>query len=530
MGEIVNSSMDILLIGADHQNKLANFPWSIFSLGSYLRHQGYAVELLDANVDGAEASLERIDALAAHTDLIGLTCMSTDIPYIKKALDRIKKTRPQCRIILGGAHPTLLPEQTCRYDNIDFVCYGEGEESTARLIDELRLPNPDFSRVPGIIYKVNGDLVRTPPAPPAPHYDMDYSLLDPRVQEKFSNYVQVLTGRGCNFKCTFCYNSIIKQPHRSRPIEEVMDEIGQLVERYDPKIIYFRDDHFFSDRKRIPEFVRLYKERGFTFRWRTSCRATDLLESKIDDDLLREMEAIGCDKLKFGFESGSDRILKALKKGIRVEHIKKAVLRLRNVPKIGYSCSFMTGLPGESRNDYEQTLVLIDWMRNVDEKVAIIGPVQFMLFPGGMLYDQAMNDYNLSAANSFEEWNALYDGADYNFLAKNEGRHFPWIAPGDQFIVDNASAIVTLARDDWMAYQRPIKKVLLRPLRWLVRQRLKRGWLKGLIDVRLALFIRRYSIWEYLKASPSYNAMREQSWFKAVRKTPPFALVRWLLG
>ena len=100
--------------------------------------------------------------------------------------------------------------------------------------------------MPGLIYKEGNSLKKTTPAPLMGFFDTDYDLLPESTKKTFPCYIQVLTGRGCSFACTFCFNSVCGQKWRGRPMmPEVAGEIDNLVRKYNPKIIYFRDENFF---------------------------------------------------------------------------------------------------------------------------------------------------------------------------------------------------------------------------------------------------------------------------------------------
>ncbi len=129
--------MDVLLISADHNNRVNNFPWGVLAIGSYLTSvKKRQVYLLDASLFSKSEFKLKLNHLLPKTQLVGIGCLSTDTPFVKELVDYIKESALETKIILGGPHAVLEPEQTCRYKNIDFVAYADGELTTSRLIEK----------------------------------------------------------------------------------------------------------------------------------------------------------------------------------------------------------------------------------------------------------------------------------------------------------------------------------------------------------------------------------------------------------
>ncbi len=143
--------MNTLLINPDHKNTVNNFPWGVLSVGSYLRQQGRPVRLLDLSNDPGNSN-EKLEEAIKWADLVGIGMFSTDVPVILDIVDRIKSSKPDLSIICGGPHVVLEPELTCQYKNVDFVAFGEGEQTIELLISELEKQTPNFDNIPGLIY------------------------------------------------------------------------------------------------------------------------------------------------------------------------------------------------------------------------------------------------------------------------------------------------------------------------------------------------------------------------------------------
>ena len=191
--------------------------------------------------------------------------------------------------------------------------------------------------------------------------------------------VPILTSRGCPFKCRFCTSDFWGEL-RFHSAEYFMEEIREILVRY-PKARTLRimDDVFIVNKKRFYEIFKLWMEGGFykKFTLHTFVRADVLTEENI-----RMMKYMGF-SMRFGAESGSDRMLKNLNKGTTVAMNQKAI-DMANKVGIPVSASFMYGLPGETKEDYQQTRNFID--RNKG-KMQVSGWYKFKAFPGSVLYD-----------------------------------------------------------------------------------------------------------------------------------------------
>ena len=134
--------MDCLLVSPDYNNRLNNFPWGALAIGSYLsKVKGYDVQILDASAYSQTDFFLRLAELCKKTKLVGISFMSTDSYFAKKTADYIKDLNPDMKVIVGGSHARLQPEQTCQYKSIDFVAYAEGEQTISMLLDKIKSEN-----------------------------------------------------------------------------------------------------------------------------------------------------------------------------------------------------------------------------------------------------------------------------------------------------------------------------------------------------------------------------------------------------
>jgi len=474
--------MNVLLITPDHGNQINNFPWGALSIGSYIKQKGKNVRILDASIYSQKEFEDILEEDIKWADIVGISFFSTDALFVTDITGFIKSRMPSLRIICGGPHAVLEPETTCRHSDIDFVSYGEGERTLDLLISELERASPNFDNVPGLVYKDADKLVRTSVPQPVNFYDTNYELLSEDVQNTFQDYIQILTGRGCSFRCTFCFNSVTKQFFRPRPADMIINEVDGIVKKHDPKVVYFRDENFFQDRKRIYEFVELYKKNNYTFKWRATCRANYFSDNYINDDMIKTLEEINCQTLKFGLESGNERVLKYIKKGITVTGIKRVVETLSRSSITG-NYSLMIGIPTETYNEYIDTLLLAKYIVDLDPDVELIGPQYFRLYPGGHLYNEVISNFSLiTSPQSLVDYAETFRNDE---LGLNRTVDYPWIPRRGKYLAKHAEFLCLL-------YRMRKKRFLLLPFYLLARFRFAVKWFSQLYEIYIIVLLHKY--------------------------------------
>jgi radical SAM superfamily enzyme YgiQ (UPF0313 family) len=462
--------MDILLIEPDHKCGIEFFPWGILAVGSYLRQQGFEVGLINASYLLERDFRAQLAEALPKAQAVGISCFSTDAAFVRDLCAEIKSARPSLPIIVGGPHAVLRAEETARHPDIDFVIHGPGEEPAARLLNMLRQGDTDFENVPGICFRREGRVLRTAPPGPVPEYRVDYSLLPANKLATVGEYMEVLSGRGCSYQCTFCYNAVCGHKWRGKPAQALLDELSDVVKRYNPQIINFRDENFFQSKERILEFLDGYHKSGFRFGWDATCRASYFSKSFIDEALLNKLAQANCHRLKFGFESGSQRVLDFLKKGNKVQRYLHVAKLMAATPIIG-NYSFLIGVPTETYEECRQTLALVRDILAVDPSCEILGPQYYRVYPGGELYEHILaSSFGFTEPDSFDGWAKAARG-DYFGLSK-DATH-PWIK-GFKALARHADILVLLVRI-------PIKRLLVPrkllgiPFALLARLRLRFG-------------------------------------------------------
>jgi anaerobic magnesium-protoporphyrin IX monomethyl ester cyclase len=307
--------------------------------------------------------------------------------------------------VVGGPHPTALPEEMTAQEAIDFLVLGEGEITLWELVTALEVGSKDFRDINGLAYQKDKEIVITKPREvikdldilPFPardllQLDLYYPPPTKRVSDK--RPTSMITGRGCPYSCNFCIAQLMwGKKVRVRSVKNVADEIEECITRYGLAEFNFHDELFTLSEKHVIEMCQEMKRRNLDIAWHANAR-TDSLTRK----MLKEMKEAGCREISFGFESGSQKILNNIKKKTTVEKAYEAV-QLTNEAGIRAGGTFMIGNLGER----EETIRLtIDLAKRLDLHTAI-----FMVatpYPGTELYRVAKDRGYLRKGSTWVEY------------------------------------------------------------------------------------------------------------------------------
>lgn len=403
-------------------------PWGALHIGSYLKSFGHEVTLLDP--DTSPGFQERFRETLSKTDLVGFSLMTCQVHYALPLMQFIRKYYPDLPVVAGGIHPTLLPEETGSSSFIDYVVVGEGERTILELLEHLGEPD-SLKNIDGLVWKGNGSVTRNKERELA-HLDdfpfLDYDLLEKHILASFKNsMLSIFTGKGCSFRCAFCVNQVLKQRFRGKSAPRVLAEIEFCLARFNSKDIYFRDDNFFHSRKRVAEILEGILQKGYSFTWRAACRVGYFHENFLNDEMLSLLKRSGCLELKFGAESGDQRVLDYISKDITVEQTIRAAEKCREFGIRG-NFSFITALPTETREEALRTLDLIDRIKAIAPESVIIGPQPFRPYPGGRLYEDCVKQ-GLRLPSSFEAWGEFSQSVLTN--SHFPASQLPWVKDRD---------------------------------------------------------------------------------------------------
>jgi radical SAM superfamily enzyme YgiQ (UPF0313 family) len=357
--------MNILLI-----KPYSRFPTRIPHLGlgylaAALRRDGHRVTIVDCPREDIHRRDLQDHARQFSPHLVGISAFSSDLAAAREIAGDFRRQFPRAVLVLGGAHPSALPEHCFQYiPELDFVMMGEAEHGLAQLAKRVEEGGTDWDNVPGLAYRRDEGIVSNPPRFEP---DLDslglpaWDLLKPEIQTLAPHgafvrrlpVVPVITTRGCPFPCTFCAARCISgRAIRHRSLDNIFDEIDHLVHRYGVREIHIEDDNFTFRREYALGFCEEILRRGYDLSW---CCPNGVRLDTLDPELLALMKRSGCYSLSLGIEAGTDQILRQIRKGLTTEQITRQVTLIAEagIKTTGF---FILGFPGETEEQIRATL------------------------------------------------------------------------------------------------------------------------------------------------------------------------------
>lgn len=350
-------------ISAFYRN-LCNVPLNYVHLAAYLREKGHEPRIFDMVLDGMTP--ERVDDFIQRENvgLVGIGCMTCELPAALIEARRLKRAHPNVPLVMGGAHPSGAPEDCLGDGAADYVVSGEGEIALLRLVEALDSGGDPLS-VPGVWGLRNGTIVPNVPAPvpdiealPPPAYDLleleKYFRLDsPWHFPKSNRAVQMLTSRGCPYRCSYCHK-IHGLKFRALPPEKVLNQMEWLVRAYGVEEFLIVDDIFNLDLERAKRICQGIIDRrlGVHLQFPNGLRG-----DRLDQELVALMARAGTHFVSIAIETASDRHQKLIGKNLKVEKAVEAAgwARRNGIEVCGF---FMIGFPNETVEEVEQTIAL----------------------------------------------------------------------------------------------------------------------------------------------------------------------------
>jgi len=398
--------MKILLINPYQTSRKGNIwtniqgampPLGLAYIASFLESKGLDAEILDMNIEPGDAA-EQVARINTNPDIIGITSMTSAVMHGYAIAEECKKKFPEAKIVFGGVHATVLPEDVLSRAYVDYVFRGEGEYSFYNF-----LKGDDIRSIPGLSYRKNGKFVHNPDScliadldtlPPPAYKKLKVHKYSPTLGSyKRLPAISMLATRGCPGKCIYCFGSFLGGKVRMHTVDYLIAEIKMLIKDYGIKEILFYDDTFTVYRDKVRDFCGKILENKMDITWVCFSRV-----DTIDEETLRLMKKSGCHQIMYGIESGSTEILKNIDKRI---DLAKAVNAVKITKKAGIECraSFMLGNPGETESTIMET---IKFAIKLDPDIALFNVST--PFPGTRMFKWAKENNYLRS----EDW-SKYD-------------------------------------------------------------------------------------------------------------------------
>jgi anaerobic magnesium-protoporphyrin IX monomethyl ester cyclase len=400
----------------------ANSPWGAANkipplglayVAAFLEKGGFEVNILDNYLLNKPIEDVKLEVNRLNPTIVGINCTSNTYKRCVETAKAVKEVLPSCKVVVGGPHPSFMPESMLQHPEIDYVVNGEGEQAMLALANNIAKgeDHSALSAIPGIAYRHEGQIVKTAQSfikeldqipYPARHllpmhlYDREIYYLDVKPVDTM-NII-----RGCPYSCNWCnVKGIWGQTCRAFSPARVVEEIEYMAKNYGTKGIYFVGDNFTIQKKRTIQLCELIRKSKLDIEW-----ACDTGVDQISRDLLKEMKSAGCRTIWFGVESGSPEILKKINRGITPEQVEHTI-RLCKEEGVNTAVSFMLGIPGETAKDMQDTY---KFAKKIDPTWCHFNI--FIAYPGCCLYEEILRD---GLYDRKEDFLAYVKTPDFNY-------------------------------------------------------------------------------------------------------------------
>lgn len=393
-----------------------NPPLGILYLAGYLEARTtQQVTVLDAQVEELDYPGLRARVAAEAPDVVGITAMTLTLIDVVKTVAAVREARPSARIVLGGPHVHLFPEESIALPGVDYLVMGEGEEAFADLLERMDDPEA-LARTPGLVFRANDRLVNTGLRPSIENLDaLPFPARHRTPYRKYNSLLAageivttIFTSRGCPFRCTFCDRPHLGKKFRAAGAQRVVDEIQQCVELGIREFLVY-DDTFTIQKGRVIEICDEILRRGLKIGFDIRARV-----DTVNEEMLSKLKQAGCQGIHYGVEAGTAHILSILNKGITLEKAQEAfaLTRRHGIPILAY---FMIGNPSETLEDIRTTFRVIRKLSPDFVHITVLTP-----FPGTEIYRDAL------ARGIIERdvWREFAARPDPSFVPPHWGEHF----------------------------------------------------------------------------------------------------------
>jgi radical SAM superfamily enzyme YgiQ (UPF0313 family) len=397
-------------------------------IATFARKCGYRVQIIDIEAERLDTA-KAVDRISEFNPLlVGIIVSGTNpsastmnMVGVRAVLEEISRRNMPVKTLVAGLHPSALPKRTMQEEQTDFVCEGEGFYTITELIEALRRnPGAKEFDIKGLWYRKDGKIIANQRASLVKNLDEDlpYVSWDLLPMDKYrahnwhcfqepgqkrQPYAVIYTSLGCPFRCHFCcINAMFGGPGiRHRSPEKVVAEIDMLVNNYGVKNIKIIDEMFVLNEKHVLKICDLIIERGYKLNIWAYARV-----NTVNERLLGRLKQAGITWLAYGIESGNDKVLKSVAKGITVEKTKQ-VIKLTRDMGINVIGNYILGLPEDDLQSMQDTMELA-----TELNCEFINVYNATAYPGSRLYEQAVKqEWKLP-----ETW-AAYSPYSYEYLA-----------------------------------------------------------------------------------------------------------------
>jgi anaerobic magnesium-protoporphyrin IX monomethyl ester cyclase len=386
----------------------ATAPLGILAIATPLLRAGYEVKLIDSTVT-PNFKKRVIEEMA---DSLCLAISLVTGPMIKEAVEIARESKrlyPDKPVVVGGWHPSLLPDQTLAADCVDIIVTGQGEEAFLEIVQRIE-GGESPKGILGAAYKENGVLTFNPPRKLRPLADMPpkaYEIAD------FDGYERVCGRRwamyassiACPYNCGYCTNAgVYGRKWNALEPDQVSREMCDLVSRYRLQLLWLVDDNFLVDRNRALEIAESICSRGSKFEW--SIQASTNLVTRLSVEELKLLRRAGLTQVAQGADSGSPKVLHLMNKDFqKLDTIYEAANRLTQAG-IRPSFNIIFAYPGEGRVERRESVTLIMNICRQNPGAEFFTNI-FTPYPGAPVMEKAA-ELGIEVPKRLEDWAAFF--------------------------------------------------------------------------------------------------------------------------
>jgi anaerobic magnesium-protoporphyrin IX monomethyl ester cyclase len=455
--------------------------------------QEFDLVIIDKRVESSWKS-RLTKELKKNPKIVAITCMTG--PQITDALSISKfvKQNSKAKVVWGGIHPSLLPRQTLENQFIDIIIQGEGEITFFELLKTIS-ENKHLKNVMGIWYKEGSNIKKTKERkfitnldnlPNLPYHLIDINkYIETKKAKPQEKSISILTSRGCPNQCIYCFHkSFNKSCWRALSAERVVKEVEYFSKKYNITNLFIIDDNFFVNKRRVLDIINsdIFKHGKISL---------DILGASIEavdsltNEELKMLHNRGLRSVLFGVESGSQKILDYIRKGITVEQVIRVNQRLGRLG-VRANYSFMTGFPKETREDIISTIKLISRLEK-DNPLVNKGTVKPVIcYPGTQMYKIALEE-GYKTPSKLEDWANIIT-SNYNKI------DYPWISKKRKEFLLNLYFYSVLSNPDYSLVNSKIFKIGVTILKPITSYRFKNLNFSFPIESTIANWIKKHLI------------------------------------
>ena len=378
---LVNLNLLFMRYGQETEREL-HLPLGCLYLARALADAGFDVDFRDYQLCASETPFD-MDVFLAFLDrpapVIGLSCMANLLPFTVLAFRALRERYPEALLVLGGVGACSVEDKLlARFDWIDAICRGEGERTSVDLLAALR-DGRGLGSVAGLSWRGrDGGVHHNPDRPRIADLDaIGFPAWEKVDLKRYAGY-GMMTSRGCPYRCTFCSVAPVwGHQSFSRSPADIVREMQLLHDGAGVDLFLFQDEFFVSGKRQVMAFCRELSSSGLDVQWKAFGRV-----NLMDEEMMHAMADCGCTELRFGVESGSDRVLRRIRKGFRAAQslaiVPKAIPLFARVDTF-----FVWGFSFETMADFNQSLFQMVSFRMMGARIL---PSLLSLLPQTPLY------------------------------------------------------------------------------------------------------------------------------------------------